>query len=323
MLFKKNYQRSLFTIKSKLITIVVPDYDEESNIEYFYNSLKKVISNKENYEILFINDGSSDNTLNEIKKIGKKDKRVKFINFSRNFGKESALTAGIEFANGDCLIPIDADLQDPPHLINKLVENWKKGYDVVLAKRINRASDSSLKRVTAYIFYKFFNMLSETQIPENVGDFRLIDRKVIDALKKLPETNRFMKGLFAWIGFKTTVIEYERPARKKGLTKFTAFSLVKLALAGLISFSSAPLRIWTYLGIFFSASSFLYAFYVLFKTIIYGIDTPGYASIIIGILFMGGLQLLGIGIIGEYIGKTYSESKRRPPFIVSSKSENL
>ena len=309
--------------KLKIISIVVPVYDEESNIKYFYNSLKKVISNKENYEILFINDGSSDNTLNEIKKIGKKDKRVKFINFSRNFGKESALTAGIEFANGDCLIPIDADLQDPPHLINKLIENWKKGYDVVLAKRINRVSDSYLKRVTAYIFYKFFNKLSETQIPENVGDFRLIDRKVIDALKKLPETNRFMKGLFAWIGFNTTVIEYERPARKKGLTKFNAFSLLKLALTGLTSFSNAPLRIWAYLGIFFSVSSFLYAFYVLFKTIIYGIDTPGYASIIIVILFMGGLQLLGIGIIGEYIGKTYSESKRRPPFIVSSKSENL
>ena len=309
--------------KLKIISIVVPVYDEESNIKYFYNSLKKVISNKENYEILFINDGSSDNTLNEIKKIGKKDKRVKFINFSRNFGKESALTAGIEFANGDCLIPIDADLQDPPHLINKLIENWKKGYDVVLAKRINRVSDSYLKRVTAYIFYKFFNKLSETQIPENVGDFRLIDRKVIDALKKLPETNRFMKGLFAWIGFNTTVIEYERPARKKGLTKFNAFSLLKLALTGLTSFSNAPLRIWAYLGIFFSVSSFLYAFYVLFKTIIYGIDTPGYASIIIVILFMGGLQLLGIGIIGEYIGKTYSESKRRPPFIISSKSENL
>ena len=193
----------------------------------------------------------------------------------------------------------------------------------MLAKRINRRSDSLLKRVTAYIFYKFFNALSDTKIPENVGDFRLIDRKVIDALKKLPESNRFMKGLFAWIGFNTTVIEYSRPIRKKGLTKFNAFSLFKLALDGLTSFSSAPLRIWTYLGLFFSVSSFLYASYILFKTIIYGAETPGYASIIIGILFMGGLQLIGIGILGEYIGRTYSESKRRPSFIVSSKSEDL
>ena len=307
----------------KKITIVVPVYDEESNIEFFYKSLKKVIFNNENYEILFINDGSTDNTLDEIKKIGKEDKRVKFINFSRNFGKESALTAGIEFAKGDCLIPIDVDLQDPPHLIIKLIENWEKGYDVVLAKRINRHSDSFLKRVTAYIFYKFFNNLSEIKIPENVGDFRLIDRKVINALKKLPETNRFMKGLFAWIGFNTIVIEYERPTRKRGSTKFNAFSLIKLALEGLTSFSVEPLRIWAYLGLFFSTSSFVYAFYILFRTVVYGIDTPGYASIIIGILFIGGLQLLGIGIIGEYIGKIYSESKRRPPFIVSSKSKNL
>ena len=285
----------------------------------FFERVIKVMESadcKEDFEIVCVNDGSKDNTLKILKDFADKDKRIRVIDFSRNFGKEAALTAALDYAKGDAVIPIDADLQDPPELILKMIEKWHDGYEVILAKRADRSSDSFLKRVTASLFYKFHNIISQPHIPENVGDFRLMDRKVVDALGGLKETHRFMKGLFAWVGFKTFTLEYTRDVRASGSTKFNGVKLWKLALEGITSFSSAPLTIWLYAGSVIALSAFIYGLYIFIRTLIFGIDVPGYASLVCLILFFGGLQLIGIGILGEYLGRTYIESKRRPVYIV-------
>ena len=245
-----------------------------------------------------------------------RDERFSVIEFSRNFGKEAALTAGLDAAKGDAVIPIDADLQDPPELIPALIAAWQKGADVVLAKREDRDSDTFLKRSTAMLFYRLHNWLSKMQIPRNVGDFRLLDKSVVEAIKQLPERQRFMKGLFAWVGFNTVTVVYSRDPRNAGSTKFSWWSLLNHALDGLTSFSTEPLRLCAYAGGLTAVSTLLYAGFILMRTLIRGVDVPGYASLLIAVLFLGSLQLIGIGVLGEYVGRIYMETKQRPMYLI-------
>jgi glycosyltransferase involved in cell wall biosynthesis len=270
------------------------------------------------FEVICVDDGSSDDTLAKLIALVQRDGRFRAIELSRNFGKEAALTAGLDAARGDAVIPLDADLQDPPELIPALIAAWQQGADVVVARRRCRDSDTYLKRNTARLFYRLHNKMAEMQMPADVGDFRLMDRSVVEALKRLPERQRFMKGLFAWVGFKTASIDYRRDQRNAGVTKFSWFSLLNLAVEGLTSFSIAPLRLCTYAGSFTAAVSLLYAGYILMRTLVRGIDVPGYASLLVAILFFGSLQLIGMGLLGEYVGRIYMETKQRPVYLVRS-----
>ncbi|MDR1375589.1 MAG: glycosyltransferase family 2 protein [Holosporaceae bacterium] len=299
------------------ISIIVPFYNESDSLDEFFSNIMPILKRlKLSFEILCINDGSKDDTLERLMLKKKKFPQLKIINFSRNFGKDAAITAGIDFAEGSCAIPIDCDLQDPPDLIVSMVQRWKEGFDMVLAKRSDRSEDSSFKRLTADMFYKVYNILSDTELPENVGDFRLMDRKVIDALRTFPERKRFMKGLFAFTGFKTTVIEYKRPARSKGSSKWSYCKLWNYAIDGIISFSIFPLRISIYLGMLVTFLAFSRGLWIFFRTAFYGVEVPGYASTTVTLLLLGGVQLMSLGVIGEYIGRIYNESKKRPIYIV-------
>lgn len=274
-----------------------------------------------NCELVFINDGSKDNTLELLKAqkeiySNKSNLDIKIVNLSRNFGKEAAMSAGFSVAIGEAIVPMDADLQDPPELIAKFVELWRQGYDVVLAKRVNRQDKSALKRFCSSIFYKLNNKISEIEIPQNVGDFRLFTKKVLNAINSLPENQRFMKGIFAWVGFRSITIEYEEQERIAGSSKFNGWKLWNFALQGITGFGTLPLRVWTYIGFIVSFLAFIYASFLILRTLIMGVDLPGYASLVVIILFLGGLQLIGVGILGEYVGRIYMESKRRPPFII-------
>ena len=311
---------------NQLISIVVPFFNEGGAINHFYSGMSPILSINIgcNFEVICVDDGSTDSTLAELIELTKKDTRFRVLEFSRNFGKEAALSAGIDFANGDAVIPIDADLQDPPELIIKMVQLWKDGAEVVLAKRVDRSTDSFMKRKTASLFYKLHNKLSTSmRIPENVGDFRLMDRVVVDALKQLPERQRFMKGLFAWVGFKSVTVEYSRSSRSAGETKFSGWRLWNFALEGITSFSLVPLKIWTYLGLFGAFLAFLYASFIIVRTLIFGIVLPGYASLLVVVLFFGSLQLISLGILGEYIGRIYFETKNRPLYIVRKRYGNF
>ena len=302
-----------------MISILCPCYNEEETLPIFFREIIPVMENiGEPFEIICVNDGSKDMTLSVLLSFAQKDERLKIVDLSRNFGKEAALTAAIDYSSGDAVIPIDVDLQDPPELIPEMVAKWREGYEVILAKRADRSSDSFIKRFSAQLFYRIHNKISRTPIPENVGDFRLMDRCVVEALSALREHNRFMKGLFAWVGFKTCVLEYTRRTRAAGGSKFNAWRLWKFALEGITSFSTFPLTMWLYLGSAVSFFAFCYGMFIFFRTLIYGVDLPGYASSICLILFFGGLQMLGIGILGEYVGRTYIETKRRPSYIVRS-----
>ncbi len=306
----------------KKISIVAPFFNEDMAVEHFYRAIKDVFNSLPNYtlELVCVDDGSTDGTLSQLVFLARQDPCLQVIEFSRNFGKEAALSAGIDFASGDAIIPIDVDLQDPPELINQMIALWDQGAEVVLARRVDRSSDAALKRVTASLFYCFHNLVSsEVQLPENVGDFRLMDRMVVDALKRLPERRRFMKGLFAWVGFKTVSIDYVRAPRELGCSKFSGWKLWNLALEGVTSFSLIPLKVWTYIGVLGAIFAFFYAIFVIIKTLIFGIDLPGYASLLVVILFFGSLQLISLGIIGEYIGRIYFESKGRPLYIVRNR----
>ena len=311
---------------NQLISIVVPFFNEGGVIDHFYSGMSPILSINIgcNFEVICVDDGSTDSTLAELIELTKKDTRFRVLEFSRNFGKEAALSAGIDFANGDAVIPIDADLQDPPELIIKMVQLWKDGAEVVLAKRVDRSTDSFMKRKTASLFYKLHNKLSSSmRIPENVGDFRLMDRVVVGALKQLPERQRFMKGLFAWVGFKSVTVEYSRSSRSAGETKFSGWRLWNFALEGITSFSLVPLKIWTYLGLFGAFLAFLYASFIIIRTLIFGIVLPGYASLLVVVLFFGSLQLISLGILGEYIGRIYFETKNRPLYIVRKRYGNF
>ncbi|WP_241269799.1 MULTISPECIES: glycosyltransferase family 2 protein [unclassified Caballeronia] len=300
------------------LSLVVPAYNEAEAIASFLARIDEVFGSVPaiELEIVFVNDGSTDDTLGELMRHQALDARVRIVDLSRNFGKEAALTAGLEAARGQVVVPIDADLQDPPELILEMIAVWRQGYEVVLARRVNRNADTWAKRASAACFYRIHNRIADLVIPENVGDFRLMDRVVVDAVKQLPESRRFMKGLFAWIGFRTAFVDYERHRRVAGRTKFNGWRLWNLALEGLTSFSTDPLRIWTYVGCLVSLVSFIFAIFIAVRVIVRGIDVPGYASLMVAVTFLGGLQLIGIGVIGEYLGRTYLESKRRPVFLV-------
>lgn len=307
------------------LSIIVPCYNESEVVEKFFSAMvgnNGILNNLGlNCELVFINDGSKDNTLELLKAqkeiySNKSNLDIKIVNLSRNFGKEAAMSAGFSVASGEAIVPMDADLQHPASLIPKFVELWRQGYDVVLAKRANRQDESALKRFCSSIFYKLNNKISEIEIPQNVGDFRLFTKKVLNAINSLPENQRFMKGIFAWVGFRSITIEYEEQERIAGSSKFNGWKLWNFALQGITGFGTLPLRIWTYIGFIVSFLAFIYASFLILRTLIMGIDLPGYASLVVIILFLGGLQLIGIGILGEYVGRIYMESKRRPPFII-------
>ena len=306
------------TQDSLKLSLVVPVYNECESVDLFVDRVKNVFDTVAaiDLNIVFVNDGSTDDTLERLIELQQENPTLRIVDLSRNFGKEAALTAGLEAASGQAVVPIDVDLQDPPELILEMIGKWREGFDVVVGERINRDSDSWAKRKSATWFYRIHNKISDPQIPENVGDFRLMDRAVVDALNELPESRRFMKGLFAWVGFRTTAIQYVRTERVAGTTKFNGWRLWNLALEGITSFSTEPLRIWTYLGGVVAAVSFLFIIFIVLKVLIDGIDVPGYASVVVAVTFFGGLQLIGIGIIGEYLGRSYIESKRRPIYLV-------
>jgi polyisoprenyl-phosphate glycosyltransferase len=299
------------------ISIVVPMHNEEANITELYERLLNLFDKRgETWELVCVNDGSSDGTLAALLALRRGDQRVKVINLSRNFGKDIALTAGIDHAEGNAVIPLDADLQDPPELIGELLDTWRQGYDVVNATRCSRRSDSWLKRSSAALFYHCLNKITAVPIPPNTGDFRLLSRPVVEAVKKLPERTRFMKGLFSWVGFTQATVYYDRSPRHAGTTNWNYWRLWNFALDGFTSFSSIPLKVWSYLGLVFSLLSFIYAGFLVLRTMIRGIDVPGYASIMVVMLFLGGIQLISLGVLGEYLGRIYDEVKGRPLYIV-------
>lgn len=298
-------------------SLIVPVLNEEEAIPLFYKAVREFKPFKKyNIEIVFINDGSTDSTEAVLNEIEANDDLVKHISFTRNFGKEPALFAGLEAATGDAIIPIDVDLQDPIDVIPLMVDKWQLGADIVLAKRVDRSTDSHLKRKTAEWFYKLHNKISSPKIEENVGDFRLMSRDVVENIKLLQERNLFMKGVLSWVGGKTAVIEYIRAERVAGTTKFNGWKLWNLALEGITSFSTFPLRIWTYIGLIVAALSFVYGAWMLIDTIFWGNPVKGYPSIMVSMLFLGGVQLIGIGVLGEYIGRIYIETKERPRYIL-------
>ena len=303
--------------KDFLLSIVAPLCNEEANIDEFYKEIVPILNKCTNkWEIIFINDGSTDDSLLKLIDLSNRDSKIKIINFSRNFGKEAALSAGLKYSLGDVVIPIDVDLQDPPELIVDMCEYWKKGYEIVNAKRKIRKGETFVKKAFASLFYKFINKFSDIKIPYNVGDYRLLDKKVVRALNNLEENNRFMKGLFSWVGFRTKDILFIRRPRNKGKTNFNFFKLLNFAVDGITSFSIAPLRFFLYFGSFVLFSSFIYSAYVFIETIIFGVVVPGYASIVILVLFFGGLNMFGIGVIGEYIARIYNETKKRSLYII-------
>jgi len=314
---------SLDSNKAIGLSVVCPMYNEADGLSSFFGRILPVLNELgDDYEIVCINDGSTDDTLKCLLDFRNNDNRIRVIDLSRNFGKEAALTCGIDYAYGNAVIPIDADLQDPPELIVEMVQLWRQGFDVVLAQRTDRLADSFIKRKAAEWFYRLHNAISEPKMEANVGDFRLMDRKVIEALKQLPERRRFMKGLFAWVGFRQAVIPYTREKRQAGKSKFSGWRLWNFALEGITSFSTAPLRVWFYIGLLVATLAFCYGAIIVGKVIIFGRDTPGYASIITIVLFIGGLQLVGLGVLGEYLGRIYSETKERPVYIVREDSGN-
>jgi glycosyltransferase involved in cell wall biosynthesis len=300
------------------LSLVVPVFNEEDSLDTFLRRINEVFQTQTSIdlELVFVNDGSTDTTLERLLEHQRQDVRLRIVDLSRNFGKEAALSAGLQIATGQIVVPIDADLQDPPEVILLMIERWREGFEVVLGHRISRRSDTWAKQTSAHWFYRLHNKIAEQPLPENVGDFRLMDRCVVDALLTLPESRRFMKGLFAWVGFRTTHVDYERPERVAGQSKFNGWRLWNFALEGITSFSTEPLRVWTYVGALVSLVSFAFAIFIVLRTLIHGVDMPGYASLMVAVTFLGGLQLIGIGVLGEYLGRTYIESKRRPVFLV-------
>lgn len=307
----------------KKLSLLVPCYNEAEALDQFFDRVLPIVGTLEgahalDWEIVCVNDGSRDNTLAILRTWHQKDHRIKVINLARNFGKERALTAALDLASGDAIIPMDADLQDPPELIPDMVALWQQGFDVVNAVRESRDSDTYLKRTTARLFYRFINAVSDVPIPRDVGDYRLLSRRVCDSIRSMRETHRFMKGLFAWVGYPTTSIQYKRPPRSAGTSKWNYWRLWNFALEGIISFSTAPLKLASYLGLATASSSLLYALYLVIRTLIYGDPVRGYPSTMAVILFLGGVQLLFIGIIGEYTARIHEETKGRPIYIIES-----
>jgi polyisoprenyl-phosphate glycosyltransferase len=302
----------------KQISILIPAYNEEEVLYSLYYRLIKVFDSIPNYffEILFVNDGSKDNTLNIIKELRETDQRVSYVNLSRNFGKETAMIAGLDYAQGDAVIILDADLQDPPELIPEMISYWEQGYDDVYAKRRNRAGETWIKKWTAKTFYKLLKKTTRIPIQENTGDFRLLDRRCVEALKQMRETQRYTKGMFSWIGYNKKELLFDRDPRAAGETKWNYIRLVDLAIEGITSFTTAPLRFSAFFGFIISIFAFIYMIWIILKTLLFGEKVIGYPSIMTVILFLGGIQLLSIGIIGEYLGRIFNETKKRPLYFV-------
>ena len=306
------------TDQQQLISVIVPAFNEESVLPSFHEAITQVFSDLPfNFEIAYINDGSTDNTLRIIKQLRETDNRITLIDLSRHFGKEIALTAGLQKACGDAVIVIDADLQDPPALIPELIQEWQNGYDVVYAQRTHRRGESMVRRTTAHFFYRIIQRFSRLAIPEDTGDFRILSRRAVNALNTFNEQHRFMKGLFSWIGYRQKAVQYQRDPRYAGESKWNYWRLWNFAIDGITSFTIAPLKLSTYLGLLTAAGAFLYGFYMIMETLIIGNPVPGYPSLIVIILFLGGVQLVAIGILGEYLGRIFNETKRRPLYFVN------
>ncbi len=302
----------------KKISILIPAYNEQEVLEHLYQRLGKLANDNKDYqfEFLFVNDGSRDKTLEIIKKYAAKDSQVSYINLSRNFGKEIAMIAGLDHVTGDAAVIIDADLQDPPELIPEMIQYWEEGYDDVYAKRRSRAGESWLKKLTSSVFYKVLQKATDIPIQRDTGDFRLLDRRAIDAVTKIRDKNRYTKGYFSWIGYKKKEILYDRDPRAAGETHWNYLKLANLAIDGIVSFTIAPLRLATFLGVVISFFSFVYIIFLVVRTLFFENDLAGYPSMMAVILFLGGVQLLSLGIIGEYIGRIFNESKDRPLYLV-------
>ena len=304
------------------LSLIVPVKDEEVAIRPFLARVVPILDGLRvdggpiSWEVLFIDDGSSDATLAELIAANHRDGRVRAVSLSRNFGKEAALSAGIDTARGCAVVPLDVDLQDPPEVLGEMLDKWRAGFEVVYGVRRNRMTDSLPKRLTADLYYRAHNWLSDDKIPEHAGDFRLLDRKVVEVIKQLPERNRFMKGLFAWGGFRQAAVEYDRAERAVGETKFNYIKLWKLAVDGITSASTVPLRVWSYVGALIAVVALGYAFFLIGRTILFGIDVAGYASIMVAVLFLGGIQLLSLGVLGEYVGRILVEAKHRPIYVI-------
>lgn len=307
------------TAAQVMLSVVVPVKDEQDAILPCVQRVTGILSQiapKGDWEILFVDDGSRDLTLAAIERAHASDPRVRAVSLSRNFGKEAALSAGLDHARGRAVVPMDVDLQDPPEVLIEMVDKWRAGYDVVCGIRSDRSSDSAPKRLTASLYYRAHNWLSQDKIVEHAGDFRLLDRKVVDVIRRMPERNRFMKGLFAWSGFRQATVSYERAARTTGETKFSFWKLWTLAIDGITSASTAPLRVWSYVGAACALASLAYAAAIVIRTLAFGVDVPGYASIMVSVLFLGGIQLISLGVLGEYVGRILIETKQRPLYVI-------
>lgn len=303
------------------LSVIVPAYNEQEVLPEFHRRLRDVLDRLAiKAEIVYVNDGSLDGTLAVMHALQENDTRVAVVDLSRNFGKEIALTAGLEHAQGDAIVIIDADLQDPPELIPELVEQYRMGYDNVYAKRLEREGETFLKKITAHAFYRTMQKMGKVKIPEDTGDFRLLSRRAVDSLLQLREQHRFMKGLFTWIGYPSAAVSYKRDPRFAGDTKWNYWKLWNFALEGITSFSIGPLKIATYMGFAVASAAFLYAIFIITKTILYGDPVQGYPSLMVVVLFLGGIQLIGTGIIGEYLGRMFNETKRRPLYFVNTYS---
>lgn len=312
----------------KKVSILIPAYNEEASLPFLYQELLKVMDDPElkgayEWEVLFVNDGSKDKTLDILRDFRCRDSRISYIDLSRNFGKENAMLAGFDYVTGDCMIIMDADLQDPPYLIKDMLNKWEEGYDDVYAKRTTRGTESWLRKHFSLLFYWILSKTTKMETLSNVGDFRLLDRRCIEALKRLRETERYTKGLFCWVGYKKACIEFERGDRKAGQSAWNFLSLFKLAINGIVSFTTFPLRIATILGIIISIVSLIYMMYIFIKTLLFGDPVAGFPTLICVILFLGGMQLLSIGIIGEYVARIYNESKARPVYLVREHNGTL
>lgn len=303
----------------KKVTVLIPCYNEEESLYALYEALQKLMTDNSNYqwEILMVNDGSKDNTINIIKELREKDSRICYIDLSRNFGKENAMLAGFDYATGDCMVIMDADLQHPPHIIRNMLEKWEAGYQDVYGKRLSRGKESWLRKQFSMMFYHLLQKTARYDILPNVGDFRLLDRKCIEELKKLRETERYTKGMFAWIGFRKASVEFETQDRIAGESSMKYGALLHLAAEGITSFTVAPLKWSIYLGLLVSLASFVFMIYILVNTVVYGDPVAGYPTMMTVILFLGGVQLLSLGIIGEYLGKIFNETKGRPVYVVN------
>ncbi len=307
----------------KLVTILVPAYNEQEVIELLYERLEKIMSAQVNYdfEVLFVNDGSKDDTLKLVQNLRKKDSRICYLNLSRNFGKETAMIAGLDYAKGDCVIIIDADLQDPPELIPEMLKLWEEGYDDVYAKRKSRKGETFMKKFTSKMYYRTLQSVTNIEIQKDTGDFRLLDRRCVEALKSIRESQRYTKGLFSFIGYNKKEILYDRDPRAAGQTKWNYGKLINLSIDGLTSFTTAPLRWAAIMGILVSLAGFIYMLAIIIKTLCYGVDVPGYSSTMVVILFLGGIQLIFLGVIGEYLGRTFNETKYRPLYFIDCYNE--